>query len=106
MAGRGRNDDALAEALGMIAGVLGGGTVGAEIGADRQLGNFQRNNPPLFKGTHDPEGAQKWLKEIERIFRVIDWWLATRAELDAGGITITWAIFKREFLRRYFPEDV
>src|SRR4051812_30607938 len=127
MAGRGgRNDDAIAEALGMIAGVLGGGAVGAGIGADRQLGNFQRNSPPLFKGTHDPEGDQKWLKEIERIFRVIDCaenlkvryvthmlseeaddrWLATRAELHASGITVTWAIFKREFLRRYFPEDV
>src|SRR3954469_13561876 len=112
MAGRGgRNDDAIAEALGMIAGVLGGDAVGAWIGANRQLGNFQRNNPPLFKGTHDPEGAQKWLKEIERIFRVIDyaenlkvrygrhmlseeaddWWMATRAELDADGTTVTWA---------------
>ncbi|XP_058741733.1 uncharacterized protein LOC131614123 [Vicia villosa] len=57
----------------MIAGVLGGKPNGDGIGADRQLGNFQRNNPPLFKGTHDPKGAQKWLKEIERIFRVIDY---------------------------------
>ncbi|CAI8600981.1 unnamed protein product [Vicia faba] len=57
MAGRGngRNDDAIAEALGMLAGVLGGNQQGAVIGADRQLGNFQRNNPPLFKGAHDPE---------------------------------------------------
>ena len=74
MAGRGngRNDDAIAEALGMLAGVLRGNQQGAVIGADRQLGNFQRNNPPLFKGSHDPEGAQKWLKEIKRISRVID----------------------------------
>src|SRR3954471_19598638 len=127
MAGRGgRNDDVIVEVLGMIAGVLGGNAGGAGIGADRQLGNFQRNNPLLFKGTHDSEGAQKWLKEIERIFRVIDcaenlkvrynthmlseeaddWWLATRAELDADGVAISWAVFKREFLRRYFPEDV
>src|SRR3954451_2353845 len=112
MAGRGgSNDDAIAEALGMIAGVLGGGAVGAGTGADRQLGNFQRNNPPLFKGTHDPEGAQKWLKEIDRIFRVIDcaedlkvrygthmlseeadnWWMATRTELEANGVAISWA---------------
>src|SRR3954467_12033946 len=69
---RGRNDDALAEALGMIAGVLGGGTGRTGIGADRQLGNFQRNNPPLFKGTHDLEGAQMWVKENERVFQVID----------------------------------
>ena len=100
--GNGRNDDAIAEALGMLAGVLGGNQQGAVIGADRQLGNFQRNNPPLFKGAHDPEGAQKWLKEIERIFRVIDcaeglkvrygthmlaeeaddWWVASRTEME------------------------
>src|SRR4051812_114961 len=110
----------------MIAGVLGGNANGAVIGADRQLNSFQRNNPPLFKGTHDPDGAQKWLKEIERIFRVIDcaenlkvrygthmlseeaddWWVTTKTELDSDGIAITWAIFKREFLRKYFPEDV
>ncbi|XP_058754430.1 uncharacterized protein LOC131627607 [Vicia villosa] len=76
----------------MIAGVLGGNAGGARIGADRQLGSSQRNNPPLFKGTHDLEEAD-------------DWWVTTRAELDAG-ITITWAIFKREFLRKYFPEDI
>ena len=59
MAGSGnrRYDAAIAEALGMLAGVLGGNQQGAGIGADRQLGNFQRNNPPLFKGTHDPDGA-------------------------------------------------
>ena len=128
MAGRGngRNDAALAEALGMLAGVLAGNPTGGVIGADRQLGNFQRNNPPLFKGTHDPEGAQKWLKEIERIFRVIDcaedlkvrygthmlaeeaddWWVATRTEMVQDGEALTWANFRRAFLRRYFPEDV
>src|SRR3954463_3668610 len=127
MAGRGgRNDDAIAEALGMIAGVLGGNANGAAIGADKQLNCFQRNNPPLFKGTHDPKGAQKWLKEIERIFRVIDcaedlkvrygthmlseeaddWWMASRDELESAGVAITWAVFRQEFMRRYFPEDI
>ncbi|XP_058726571.1 uncharacterized protein LOC131597932 [Vicia villosa] len=127
MAGRGgRNDDAIVEALGMIAGVLGGNPNGAGLGANKQLGELQWNNPPLLKGTHDPDGAQKWLKEIERIFRVIDYaenmkvrygthmlseeagdlWVANRAELDADGVEITWVVFRREFLRRYFPEDV
>ncbi|XP_058760710.1 uncharacterized protein LOC131634045 [Vicia villosa] len=35
-----------------------------------------------------------------------DRWVATKAELDADGGAITWDVFKREFLRRYFPEDV
>ena len=38
--GNGRDDAAIVEALGMLAGVLGGNQQGAGIGADRQLGNF------------------------------------------------------------------
>ncbi|XP_058733273.1 uncharacterized protein LOC131604876 [Vicia villosa] len=111
--------------MGIIVGVLGGNTEGAGIDADRQLSNFQKNNPPLFKGTYDPKGAQKWLKEIERIFRVIvcaenlnvryntymlseeadDWWVASRDELEAAGVAITWEVFRREFSRRIYEED-
>ncbi|KAI5400643.1 hypothetical protein KIW84_065505 [Lathyrus oleraceus] len=68
MAGRGRDDAAIAEALGMLAGVLGGNPNVVGLGATRQLSEFQKNNPPMFKGAYDPDGAQKWLKEIERIF--------------------------------------
>ncbi|KAI5413630.1 hypothetical protein KIW84_057979 [Lathyrus oleraceus] len=68
MAGRGRDDVAIAEALGMLAGVLGGNPNVVGMGAARQLSEFQKNNPPMFKGAYDPDGAQKWLKEIERIF--------------------------------------
>lgn len=35
------------------------------------LGKFQRNNLPTFKWIYDPEGAQSWLQEIEKIFRVM-----------------------------------
>ena len=40
------------------------------------LATFQRDNPLVFKGKHDPYGALDWLKEIERIFRVMDCTLA------------------------------
>ncbi|KAI5399861.1 hypothetical protein KIW84_064979 [Lathyrus oleraceus] len=104
MAGRGRDDAAIAEALGMLAGVLGGNPNVVGMGAARQL-----------------NGAQKWLKEIERIFRVTecadnqkvrfgthmlseeadDWWVATRTELEtAGNAEITWAMFRERFLRK------
>jgi hypothetical protein len=33
---------------------------------------FLRNHPPTFTGMYDPDGAQKWLKEIERVFRVME----------------------------------
>jgi len=32
---------------------------------------FLRNHPPTFKGRYDPDRAQTWLKEVERIFRVM-----------------------------------
>ncbi|XP_058784411.1 uncharacterized protein LOC131659203 [Vicia villosa] len=62
-----------------------------ENDASRNLAIFQRENPPIFKGTHDPDGALTWLKEIERIFCVMDCTPDQKV---------------REFLRKYFPEDV
>ncbi|XP_058780830.1 uncharacterized protein LOC131654920 [Vicia villosa] len=35
-----------------------------------------------------------------------DWWLETRQRLEADGEEVTWVVFRREFLRKYFPEDV
>lgn len=52
----------------MLTGVLGGNPNGARIGANRQLSESQRNNPTMFKKAYDPEGAQKWLKEVKRNF--------------------------------------
>ena len=34
----------------------------------RMLETFLRNHPPTFKGRYDPNRAQTWLKEVERIF--------------------------------------
>ncbi|KEH17094.1 hypothetical protein MTR_0044s0040 [Medicago truncatula] len=60
----GRNDAALAAAQ----------AVGQHPNANaeaRMLETFMKKNPPTFKGHYDPDGAQTWLKEIERIFRVM-----------------------------------
>lgn len=35
-----------------------------------------------------------------------DWWVGIRPILEVGEEVITWAVFKREFLNRYFSEDV
>jgi len=35
------------------------------------LDRFQRNNPPTFNGGYNPDGAQNWIREIEKIFRVM-----------------------------------
>jgi hypothetical protein len=129
----GRNDAAIAQALTAMAHALAQSNAalaaqqGQQGGADEQrLDRFIRNKPPTFKGMHDPEGAQDWMQEIERIFRAMDctdaqrvrlgthmligeagdWWDNARQRLEVAGTMITWAIFKGEFLGKYFPEDV
>ena len=124
----GRNDTALAAALQAIAQAVGQQpNANAGVNAEtRMLETFMRNHPPTFKGRYDPDGAQTWLKEIERIFRVMqctevqqvrfgthqlseeadDWWVSVLPSLEQDGAVVTWAVFRREFLRRYFPEDV
>ncbi|MCI41305.1 putative Ty3/Gypsy polyprotein/retrotransposon, partial [Trifolium medium] len=32
------------------------------------LERFMNNKPPIFKGGYDPNGAQSWIEDIERIF--------------------------------------
>ncbi|XP_050890108.1 uncharacterized protein LOC127095468 [Lathyrus oleraceus] len=90
------------------------------------LGKFHRNNLLTFKGRYDPEGAQSWLQEIEKIFKVMTftdaqkvlfgahmmakeaeyWWDNSLQRLEAEGIEITWDNFKIEFLEKYFPTNV
>ncbi|XP_058782929.1 uncharacterized protein LOC131657562 [Vicia villosa] len=122
----GRNDAAIAAALEAMAQALANQPNTDENAGSRSLATFQRENPSVFKGKHDPDGALEWLKEIERIFRVMDctqaqkvwygthmlaveaddWWLETRQRLEVAGEEITWIVFRREFLRKYYPEDV
>jgi hypothetical protein len=124
----GRNDTAVAAALEAVAQAIGQQqNAGAGVNADvRMLEAFLRNHPPTFKGRYDPDGAQTWLKEVERVFRVMqctdgqkvrfgthmlaeeadDWWVSLQPTLEQDDAVITWAVFKREFLNRYFPEDV
>ena len=121
----GQNDAALAGALEAMAQVVGN-LQGAGDAGTRSLATFQRENPPAFEGKYDPDGAMDWLREMERIFRVMDctdeqkvrygthmlkkeaddWWLATRQRLMAANEGITWVVFSRDFLRKYYPEDV
>ncbi|XP_050889398.1 uncharacterized protein LOC127094633 [Lathyrus oleraceus] len=125
----GRNDDTLAAALTMLAStILQMNDGDRERDADefRALGKFQRNNPLTFEGAHEPDKAQEWLKDIEKIFRVMncsdaqkvqfgthmlekeaeDWWRNTVLRFDEDGIEVTWALFCDAFLEKYFLEDV
>ena len=92
----------------------------------RRLEMFEKRNPPHFKGGFDPEGAQRWIREIEKNFRVVqceeaekvtfttynlveeaeDWWDGQRCRLEADRVEITWDLFRERFLGKYFPENV
>ena len=128
----GRNDDAIAEALRMLAEFIGQipeANAGNRNGDDdefRALGRFQRNNPPVFEGEHEPDKAQAWLKAIEKIFRVMiytdaqkvqfgthmlekeaeDWWNNTLQRFEEDSIEVTWALFRDVFLENYFQKIV
>ncbi|MCI29387.1 GRAS family transcription factor, partial [Trifolium medium] len=91
-----------------------------------RLERFMNNKLPIFDGGYDPEGAQKWLESVERIFKAMRcqdehkvtlgsyvfheeadyWWGNASQRLGAVGTLITWDMFKREFLVKYFPADV
>ncbi|XP_028223450.1 uncharacterized protein LOC114404930 [Glycine soja] len=126
-AARNERERLLTEALNNLAHVManqgGGGGVTMYHGLDR----FHRNNPPTFKRGYDPEGAEAWLRDFEKIFRVMEcqdhqkvmfsthmladeaeyWWENTRPRLEgAGGVVVQWETFRQTFLEKYFPEDV
>jgi len=132
MAG-GRDDPGIAHALAAMAQVLAQSNEQAAIGRrnegeaeEQRLDCFLRNNPPTFKGRFGLEGAQTWVQGMERIFRAMVtgddqkvrlathmlakeaeyWWTNAKGRLETGEEVVTWARFKTEFLRKYFPEDL
>ncbi|MCI34938.1 hypothetical protein A2U01_0056159, partial [Trifolium medium] len=93
---------------------------------EARLERFMKHKPPTFTGGYNPEGAVNWLEEVEIIFEAMGcseeskvtlgayvlreeanhWWKNAKQRLGAGGVVITWEMFKREFLINYFPADV
>ncbi|MCI39453.1 cellular nucleic acid-binding protein, partial [Trifolium medium] len=84
------------------------------------------HKPTIFTGGYNPEGAIKWIEEVEIIFEAMgcteeskitlgtyvlreeanNWWKNVKLRMGEYGVVIVWEIFKREFLRKYFPADV
>ncbi|MCI42081.1 hypothetical protein A2U01_0063316, partial [Trifolium medium] len=78
-----------------------------------RLGRFMNNKPPTFNGGYEPDGAQKWIESVERIFKTMrcqdehkvtlggyvlhdeaDYlWGNASQRLGAGGALITWDRF-------------
>ena len=69
----GRNDRAIANALQALAQAIGNPNRGeaSRVVEYQGLDRFQRKNPPSFNGGYNPDGAQNWIREIEKIFQVM-----------------------------------
>ncbi|XP_027351236.1 uncharacterized protein LOC113862347 [Abrus precatorius] len=92
----------------------------------RGLSKFHKNKPSHFRNGFDPDGAQHWLEELEKIFEAMTcsdnemvvfatfmlageakhWWRIARQQLITDGTAIDWPTFRRRFLEKYFPEDL
>jgi len=57
-------------ALQALAQAIGNPNRGEVVGAVEYQGldRFQRNNPSTFNGGYNLDGAQNWIREIEKIF--------------------------------------
>ncbi|XP_061344482.1 uncharacterized protein LOC133290417 [Gastrolobium bilobum] len=98
----------------------------AEEIARRRLKDFRNFQPPTFEGGDDPEAAARWLQMIEHIFErmgcpeeqktdyasyqligeALTWWTGARALRRAQNVDLTWAVFIRVFLDKYFPKTM
>ncbi|CAJ2651825.1 unnamed protein product [Trifolium pratense] len=120
-----RTNAQIAEALAALTNiVVRDHQPGREV--EMRLERFMKQKPPTFTGGYNPDGAYKWLEELEIIFEAMDcseegkttlgtyvlreeanvWWKNAKLRLGPGGMAIPWAMFKREFLVKYFPVDV
>ncbi|XP_058754486.1 uncharacterized protein LOC131627663 [Vicia villosa] len=100
--------------------MVGGESKYNQIGGSDEfcgVGKFQKNNLPVFKERYHPKGAQTWLQEIEKIFRVMACTNAhkyfpadvcSRGEvgllkLKQGNMNVADYTAKFEELSRFFP---
>ncbi|GAU48784.1 hypothetical protein TSUD_406270 [Trifolium subterraneum] len=93
---------------------------------EKRLERFLKHKSSFFTGGFNPDGAVKWVEEVEIIFDAMEcaeenkltlgtyvlreetnqWWKSAKLKLGDGGLNITWEMFKREFFTKYFPADV
>ncbi|XP_061346910.1 uncharacterized protein LOC133292511 [Gastrolobium bilobum] len=98
----------------------------AEEIARRRLKDFCNFHPPTFEGVDNLEAAARWLQMIEHIFErkgcpeaqktdyasyqligeALTWWIGARALLRAQNVDLTWAVFRRVFLDKYFLKSM
>ena len=96
---------------------------GAEVDVEYvKSAEFQKANPPSFRGTYNPDRANEWVKAIEKIFTVVAyieeqkvafatymleanakfWWVVTKRLLEGAQTHITWEISSHTFMISIF----
>ncbi|GAU48777.1 hypothetical protein TSUD_406200 [Trifolium subterraneum] len=115
----------IAESLATLTHLLARGDDPARDG-EKRLDRFLKHKPSFFVGGFNPDGAVKWVEEVEIIFDAMEcanenklalgtyvfreeanqWWKNVKLRLGEIGVVITWEMFNREFFNKYFPVDV
>jgi len=82
---------------------------------------FNRNHPPEFNGEGEPQEAKRWVKHMEKIFRMADcteeekvvfatnqfrgaaedWWETAQRRMVTDGMEVNWENFKKVMLEKY-----
>ncbi|XP_027348013.1 uncharacterized protein LOC113859436 [Abrus precatorius] len=125
MSGRGRGSRSTNDPMERIAQMLEAlvHNQGGESAEYRGLSAFTRHDPPKFEGGFNPEGAQRWVADVEKVFNAMgcreehkvayaiyllcgeakDWWRFAGQTLPQEGGYIQWETFNAIFLGNYFP---
>ena len=87
---------------------------------------FNEFRPKSFEETTNPWDANKWAEHMEGIFEVMgctehqkailaafklegdakEWWKAAKRSFNGQETEITWAYFKREFIKKFIPDHI
>ncbi|XP_027905716.1 uncharacterized protein LOC114165258 [Vigna unguiculata] len=87
--------------------------------------DFMRHKPAKFTRKATPDETDAWLRECEKIFRVIEcteaqklnfatfllvteaeyWWMSMQQQMLNRAEEVTWTSFRTRFLEKYFPDS-
>ena len=90
------------------------------------LEDFLQHHPSRFNGKTSPDGADLWMRDMERIYdakrcpaenrlayteyllasEAVHWWSSMKMMLEDSREPITWELFKKKFYTEYFPDSV
>ena len=89
------------------------------------MDDFMRHKPAKFNGKATPDDADAWIRECEKIFRVLGcsdeqklayatfllvsdaeyWWAGMQQQMGTREEEVSWGNFKKRFLEKYFPDS-